>query len=63
MKYIIVWRHGCKDPFVSMDGRQFIEEFDSFEEAKKEADKIEKEENEGSQSPWYFDYEIYKKQS
>lgn len=36
----------------------FKEEFSSYEDAKEEADKTI--EREGPESPWYFDYEIYK---
>ena len=57
--YIIIWRNNHREPFVQTDSNGFIEEFYSFEEAKEEAEKILKNENENSMSSWYFDYKIY----
>lgn len=59
MSYIIVWRHNTREPFIDSDSRGFIEDYPSFEEAKKSADEIEKNENENSKSEWYFNYKIY----
>lgn len=60
MNYIIIWRNSHREPFVDVDSKGFIETYYSFEEAKKQAEEIEKNENETSISPWYFDYKIYK---
>lgn len=57
MSYIIVWRHRHREPHLDTDYRDFLEDFSTFEEAKKEADRIV--EQEGTNSPWYFDYAIY----
>jgi hypothetical protein len=58
--YIIVWRNSYREPFVDTDSRQFLESYYSYEDAKAAAEEIMKNENEGQQSPWYFDYKIYK---
>lgn len=60
MSYIIVWRHRHRDPHVQTDWRmsgEFLETFSSYEDAKKSAESTL--ENEGPESPWYFDYAIY----
>jgi hypothetical protein len=44
---------------VDTDSRQFLESYYSYEDAKAAAEEIMKNENEGQQSPWYFDYKIY----
>jgi hypothetical protein len=62
MSYIIVWRNGHRDPHVQTDGTtmssQFLETFSSYEDAKESADNTLQ--SEGPNSPWYFDYAIYK---
>lgn len=60
MSYIIIWRNSHREPFVDVDSRGFTEIYYSFEEAKKHAEEIQKNENEINKSPWYFDYKIYK---
>jgi len=59
MGYIIVWRANHREPFIGVDSHDFKESYYSFEEAKKSADEIQKNENEQSMSPWYFDYKIF----
>ncbi len=56
--YIIVWRNSHREPFVDVDSRQFLESYYSYESAKEAAEEIVK--NEGDESPWYFDYKIYR---
>ncbi len=56
--YIIVWRNNHREPFVDVDSRQFLESYYSYESAKEAAEEIVK--NEGGESPWYFDYKIYR---
>jgi hypothetical protein len=55
--FIIVWKDSHRDPFVDVDSRNFKESYYTYEEAKVAAEKIL--EQEGPQSPWYFDYKIY----
>jgi len=59
MSYIIVWRNSHRDPHLDTDSHGFKEEYSTYDQAKEAADKIERSENEGEQSPWYFDYQIY----
>lgn len=59
MSYIIVWRAGHRDPFISTDAHDFVETFSTFENAKQHADKVFEMENEENPSPWYFDYQIF----
>jgi hypothetical protein len=61
MGYIIVWRNTHREPHVDVDTHGFREEYSTYEEAKAEAEKAV--EAEGPQSPWYFDYAIYKEVS
>jgi hypothetical protein len=60
MSYIIIWRNSHRDPHIDIDSKGFKEEYMSFEDAKKTAEEIKKNENENKPSPWYFDYQIYK---
>ena len=57
--YIIVWRNSHREPFLDTDSRSFLESYYSYEQAKQAAEEILRTENEGEQSPWYFDYKIY----
>lgn len=57
MSYIIVWRNRHREPHVSQNTHYFLETFSTYEEAKQEAEKTV--DQEGPQSPWYFDYAIY----
>ena len=59
MAYIIVWRNSHKEPHVDVDSRGFKETYQSFEEAKSAAEKIQSDENKNAKSEWYFDYCIY----
>lgn len=59
MGFIIIWRNSHRDPLPDIDSRGFLETYESFEEALSVAQKTEADENENSQSPWYFDFEIY----
>lgn len=58
MGYIIVFRNCHREPFISVDNHDFKDEYYSYESAKEAADEII--EQEGKDSPWYFDYQIYK---
>jgi hypothetical protein len=57
MSYIIVWRHRHRDPHLGTDTHDFLETYSTYEQAKSEAERIEDEQ--GTESPWYFDYAIY----
>lgn len=57
MSYIIVWRHRHRDPHLGTDTHDFLETYSTYEAAKEAAAKIA--EDEGPQSPWYFDYAVY----
>lgn len=59
MSYIIVWRNSHRDPHVDVGSGEFIEKYSTYEDAKEEAEKVKRIENENEQSPWYFDYQIY----
>lgn len=61
MSYIIVWRHSHREPHVDVDSHYFLETYSSYEDAKKQAEEIIKQE--GSESPWYYDYAIYEEAS
>lgn len=57
MNYIIVWLNSQENSRLNKNSRGFLEKYDSYEDAKEEAEKlIELKEN----PEWYFDYEIYK---
>ena len=60
MSYIIVWRNNTREPFIDYNTHGFIEHYPSFENAKENADEIEKNENQNSKSEWYYNYKIYK---
>lgn len=62
MSYIIVWRNSHRDPFVGTDmgmSGEFLETYSTYEQAKDHAEATLQAENMQSQSPWYFDYQIY----
>lgn len=59
MGYIIIWRNSHREPHIDIDAHNFKEEYTTYEEAKQAAEEIERTENQGEQSPWYFDYQIY----
>lgn len=59
MGYIIVWRNSHREPHVQVDTHDFKDEYYNYEDAKNAAEEILRNENEGSKSPWYFDYAIY----
>lgn len=59
MGFIIVWRNSHREPHIDVDSHGFKEEYNSYEDAKEEAENIQARENEGSKSPWYFDFQIY----
>jgi hypothetical protein len=55
--YIIIWRNSHREPFVDTNSHDFKESYSTYEQAKEAAEKTL--ENEGPQSQWYFDYQIY----
>lgn len=55
MGYIIVWRHGLKEPHVGLSDHDFLEVYSSYEKAKEDA-----EETRNPGDKWYCDYSIYK---
>lgn len=55
--YIIVFRNSHRDPFVDVDSRYFLESYQTYEEAKEAAEKIEQ--LAGDKDPHYFDWKIY----
>ena len=60
--YIIIWRYTHREPFVDVDSRGFTERYYTYDEAKTEAEKVMKIENQNNPSPWYFDYKILKEE-
>ena len=59
MSYIIIWRSGTRDAFIQTDDHGFVETYDDFETAKKDAETIEEDENRTSPSDHYYRYKIY----
>lgn len=59
MSYIIVWRSNHREPFLESTDHGFKEEYYSYEDAKAEAERIQKIENEDTPSRHYHDYEIF----
>lgn len=59
MDYIIIWRSTHRDPHIDVDSHNFKETYSTFDLAEKSAK--ETVEREGSESPWYFDFEIFEK--
>lgn len=57
--YIIIWKHDTRDAHIDVDSRGFINQFYTYDEAKKEAEETYRIENENSKSEWYFNYKIY----
>lgn len=55
--YIIVWRNSHREPFPDVDSSGFMETYSSYEAAKEAAE--ETVDQQGSETPWYFDYQIY----
>lgn len=55
MAYIIVWRNSHKEPHVDVDSRGFKETYQSFEEAKSAAEKIQSDENKNAKSDLQFE--------
>ena len=60
MGFIIVWRNSHKEPHIDIDSHEFKEEYSDHKSAKEAAEEIERSENAGEKSLWYFDYKIYK---
>jgi len=58
-EYIIIWRFN-NNPFFDTDTHHRISRFNSHEDAKKEADRVYKEQNQNGISEWYYDYKIAK---
>ena len=54
MGYIIVWRHGLKEPHIGLSDHDFAEVYSTFEKAKEDAE-IMRDPND----KWYCDYAIY----
>jgi len=61
--FIIIWRNRHRIPFPDLTSNDFLETYNSFEEAKSSAEETYKTENENSKSIWYFDYAIYELKS
>lgn len=59
MSYITVWRSNHREPFLESTDLGFKEEYYSYQDAKAEAERIQKIENEDTRSPHYHDYEIF----
>jgi hypothetical protein len=59
MSYIIIWRSTNREPFVNVDSYNFLEDYPTYEKAKEVAEEILLQENQTTQSPWYFNYKIY----
>lgn len=57
--YIIIWRHSYPDPHIHLDDHGFKATFESFEDAKQEAEEVL--ETEG-RNEYHFDYRIYMQQ-
>ena len=60
MSYIIIWRNTHINPFVEHGSNGFLISYDSYELAKNSAEEMIQIENENGESPWFFDYQIYK---
>ena len=61
--YIIVWRNNHKEPFLDTNTNAFLETYSTYDEAKAAAEEIERAENSGEESPWYFNFQIYEEAS
>lgn len=57
--YIIVWRNSHREPFINLNDHQFKESYSTYEQAKEDAERILEQENDNSESHWYYDYQIY----
>lgn len=57
MEYIIIWKSHHREPHLDQDSHGFKETFSSYEDAKAEAERVL--EQEGPNSVWYYDYEIF----
>ena len=53
-EYIIIWRAGLRDPFVDVDGNDFIERYPTYEAAKEAADHVN-----DPKDTHYCSYEIF----
>lgn len=61
--FIIIWRNSHREPFAGLTSNDFLETFNSFEDAESSAKETCKIENQYSKSRWYFDYAIYELKS
>jgi hypothetical protein len=57
--YIIIWRFNS-DSFFDTDTYHRISRFETYEDAKKEAERIYEDQNQNVISEWYYDYKIAK---